>query len=203
MLKRSGIPFVLIDQKLEEMESHQVRGDNFSGAVSLVTHLWELGHRRIAVVSPQKHYTHRERIKGYRFALMDHDVKVPEGYEVLQEQGDDYLGPLNRSLDRDDKPTALFVTAPNLLGGIIGLLREKQMHIPQDLSVVTFDDTYASLPEGFREFFTSVNQPGKLMGSMAVELLFQHLRNPEMEYQEIVLPGKLSVRQSTRVLSTP
>ncbi|XOK62318.1 LacI family DNA-binding transcriptional regulator [Paenibacillus elgii] len=198
LLAASGIPMVLVDQKLEGVEAHLVRGDNFMGSVALMNHLLSLGHRRIALLSPNRHYTHRERVKGYRFALMEQELEVPPSYEVLLESGVSPEAELRALLRSEDRPTAVYAADPGHLGMLIGVANELRLRIPEELSVVTFDDTYAVLPEGYADFFTSVNQSGKLMGSMAVELLFRQWRDPELGVQEIVLPGKLNVRRSTR-----
>lgn len=163
-------------------------------------HLLDEGHTRIALLSPDKYYTHKERIKGFRFAMMERGAMPSSDLEVLLSPNDAYMDRLETLLDGEHRPTAIFVTDPGLLEGLLELLNRKRLLIPEDLSVVTFDDNYCFLPSEYRDFFTSINQPGKLIGSLAVELLFRHWRTPDMEMQEIVLPGKLNVRRSTRSL---
>ncbi|MEF3303505.1 LacI family DNA-binding transcriptional regulator [Paenibacillus sp. GYB003] len=195
-----GIPLVLVDQKVEGFEAHLVRGDNFQGAVTLMTHLFEHGHTRIGLVSPNKHFTYKERVKGYRFALLERGIRLPDGYEALDGGDVPVAERLGRMLSRSDRPTALFVASTGMLGEAVAIARERGLRVPDDISVVTFDEHYAVLPEGYQEFFTSINQSGKLMGSMAVELLFRQLRDPAMEPQEIVLPGRFVERRSVRRL---
>jgi DNA-binding LacI/PurR family transcriptional regulator len=197
-----GIPLVLVDQKVEGLGAHLVRGDSFMAAVKLVTHLIEQGHRLIGLVSPNKHFTYKERIKGYRYALMEHNIRLPESFEALEEEDTSVTVTdlVENMLASEERPTALLVTAPGMLGKIIGVLNQKQLRIPDDISVVAFDESYTTLPEGYQNFFTSINQSGKLIGSMAVELLFQQLRDPELEPQEIVLPGTFTARRSVRSL---
>lgn len=196
-LQLHNIPLVLLDQKLEGLKTHLVRGDNFMGAVTLIAHLLEIGHRRIGIVSPNRHSTHKDRIKGYRYALMEQGIRIPDSYEALEGNGMAVDELLWRMLDGEDRPSALFVTNPGLLGKVVNVLNRKGLRIPEHISVVTFDECYAVLPEEYQDFFTSINQPAKLMGSMAVEILFRHKQNPELGYQEIVLPGTFAVRRST------
>ncbi|MFK7697657.1 LacI family DNA-binding transcriptional regulator [Paenibacillus sp. HJGM_3] len=195
-----GIPLVLVDQKIEGLAAHLVRGENFMGAAALMTHLIEQGHRRIGLVSPNKHFTYQERIKGYRYARMEHNIQLPLNFEALEEDDAPVTALLENMLTAEELPTALLVTAPGMLGKIIDVLNQFGFRIPDDISVVTFDESYTSLPEGYQDFFTSINQSGKMMGSMAVELLFRHQRDPELEPQEIVLPGKFTARKSVRSL---
>jgi DNA-binding LacI/PurR family transcriptional regulator len=174
-LHTCGVPLVLIDQRL--------------------------GHRRIGLVSPNKHFTHKERMKGYRYALMEKGIQLPENYEALEGNDRTIAVQLERMLEAEELPTALFVTSPGLLEEVIEILHKRSLRIPEDISIVTFDEAYVDLAGEYQDFFTSINQPGKMMGSMAVEILFRHWRNPELEHQEIVLPGKFTVRRSTRSLT--
>ncbi|CAG7643778.1 Ribose operon repressor [Paenibacillus solanacearum] len=197
-LQAQGMPIVLVDQKVDGIETHLVRGDNFMGAVTLVEHLFGLGHERIGIVSPNKHFTHKERIKGYRYALMDKQVRVPERYELFVEgESAGIEEALERMLTGAERPTALFVTSPGLLMSVMSVLNRLELRVPEQISIVTFDEVYGNFPEEYQDMFTSINQSGKQMGGMAVELLFQHSRSPELEYQEIVLPGKFTARRST------
>lgn len=200
-VQAQGIPLVLVDQKVDGLQAHLVRGDNFMGAVTLMTHLFEQGHTKIGLVAPNKHFTYKERIKGYRFALMERDIRLPDSlYEALDEREGTIQAQLERMLLSDDRPTALFVASTGLLGDVIAAANNRGLRIPDDISIVTFDEHYAIVPEGYQHFFTSINQSGKLMGSMAVELLFRQLRDPGMEPQEIVLPGRFSEGRSVRRL---
>ncbi|WP_284645907.1 LacI family DNA-binding transcriptional regulator [Paenibacillus silviterrae] len=195
-----GIPLVLVDQKVEGLGAHLVRGDSFMGAVTLMTHLIGQGHRRIGLVSPNKHYTYTERIKGYRYALMEHNIPSNARFEALESDEQPAAGLLSHMLDADERPSALFVTSPGMLGTVISVLNQKRLRIPDDISLVTFDESYTALPEEYKSFFTSINQSGKLIGTIAVELLFRQQRDPELEPQEIVLPGTFTARSSVRPL---
>ncbi|CAG7625266.1 LacI family DNA-binding transcriptional regulator [Paenibacillus allorhizosphaerae] len=197
-IQAQGMPVVLVDQKVEGIDTHLVRGDNFMGAVTLMEHLFGLGHERIGIVSPNKHFTHKERIKGYRYALLDKSLRMPDRFELLVEgEGANVEEPLERMLVDADRPSALFVTSPGLLMGVMSVLNRLELRVPDHISIVTFDEVYGNFPEEHQDMFTAINQSGKQMGGMAVELLFQHSRNPEQEYQEIVLPGKFTIRRST------
>jgi DNA-binding LacI/PurR family transcriptional regulator len=196
------VPLVLVDQKIESFSAHLVRGDNFLGAVALMDHLIGQGHRRIALLSPDTHFSYLERIRGYRQTLRANGIRLPETFEAIGDGGDNYdvAARLDKMLREKERPTALFVASPGLLGKLIGALHRRGLRIPDDISVVTFDEAYAALPEGYENFFTSINQSGKLAGSMAVELLFRQRRDPELAPQEIVLPGTFTARRSVRPL---
>lgn len=195
-VEKSGVPFVMVDRKAG-MEAHTVRGDHLLGSLNLIRHLISLGHRHIAIVSPSANPTYGERIRGYQLALMEHGIAPVDEHQVIAGETADLREALRRLLTGRPKLTALFVASPGLLMPVVGLLDEMGLRVPEDISIVTFDDTYTPLPDKYKQFFTSVIQSGKLIGSMAMELLFRQLRNPSPDKQEIVLPGSLHIRQST------
>ncbi len=103
-------------------------------------------------------------------------------------------------LSLEPQPTALFVADPHYLQIFIQAAQELNINIPEDLSVAVYDESDTQLSVEYKDFFTSINQPGKLIGSMAAELLFQQLTNPTMAAQEIVLQGTFHIRKSTVAL---
>ncbi|MCZ8512192.1 LacI family DNA-binding transcriptional regulator [Paenibacillus filicis] len=197
-LLKSQVPIVLIDQKLQQIPAHVVRGDNFAGAMLLTEHLISLGHKDIAILTLETiHSTYADRLNGYRMALMKSSITVPDSYtQILSNREASYLA-AQHLLQSESKPTALFVAQPSLLPGVLKAVQSLGLRIPEQLSIVVFDDQYASLPEEYHRFFTTINQSAGLIGSMAMEILFQHLADPSLPYQEIVLPGALRINRST------
>jgi len=80
---------------------------------------------------------------------------------------------------------------------VLRAVQEYGLRVPEDISIVGFDDQYAVLPEEYRSFFTSINQSARLIGSIAIEILCQQMNDASLEYQEIILPGALTIRKST------
>jgi DNA-binding LacI/PurR family transcriptional regulator len=196
-LETSEIPLVLVDQKVEGISANIVRGDNFKGSYNVMNYLFSLGHRDIAMISRDKHSTFIDRIKGYQMAMMEQGLTIPERYLIAMGLNQDVESELKSLLTSKPRPTALFIADPLLLLKFLHLNHELNLRIPEDINIVVFDDIYAPLPEEYKNFFTSVNQSAKLLGSMAVEVLFQQIKNPDLENQEIVLTGKLNKRKST------
>ncbi len=193
-----AIPYVLVDQRIEGLKSNMVRGDNLSSGIHLMHHLFSLGHSDIALIGPTLHSTYEDRIRAYQIALLEKDISLPPYYiQKMKATSDNAYKMVNNLLAKERKPTALYVTVPTILTQVVQAVKDSGLRIPEDISIVTFDEKYVSLPEENHHFFTSVNQSGQLMGSMAMELLLQRIKNPHLDNQEITLPGSLTIQKST------
>lgn len=192
------VPVVLVDQTFKDFPAHVVRGDNFAAAIKLMDHLVELGHRRIACITlnPTRS-THADRVKGYRIGLMNAEIGGIEDYYRTVGKGMTSYEATRRLLTMELRPTALFVAQPSMLMNVYKAVQDQGLRVPEDISIVAFDEQYAILPDEYRGFFTSINQSAKLIGSMAMEILCQQMNDASLEYQEIILPGVLNVRKST------
>lgn len=196
LIKRR-VPFVVLDRKIRDAQVDSVRGDSIDGAFQLTKHLLDLGHRRISIITGrQDHSTAYDRIQGaiqaFEQAGLNEMPQVNWG-EFDQETGYTYT---KRVLETAPRPTAIFA-ANNFIGiGVMHALRELKVLVPQDMSVVAFDDLPASIMVD--PFFTVAAQPAYEMGQQATNLLLDRLNDsaPE-EYQEIVLPIEIVIRNST------
>lgn len=190
------LPLVLLDRCFDEFAAYSVVVDNYSGAYEAVKHLLEYGHTRIGMIQGLPGtFTNTERLRGYRDALHDHGLAVDEslivGRDFREENG--YIE-TKLLLNRDRPPTALFATSDLITLGVLHVLDEEQLTVPDDISVLTFDDfdfaPYLRCP------LTAVRQPKDMMGEMAVKLLMGQLQDDEQEPRRVVLKTQLQKRQS-------
>lgn len=204
LLESTGLPSVWVDQKIEEKSVNTVRGDNLNSGIRLMNHLFSLGHKDIAMIGPVHLSTQIDRMRAYQLSMMERGFNVPDRYVITLTNQNldnyDHYSIIKQLLSEDQRPSALYIIEPKVLNGCIQAINELSLRIPEDISIVTFDESYVVLPETYKNFFTSVNQSGKLIGSMALELLMQHIKHPDMDNQEIILPGTLHVRKSTAPL---
>jgi LacI family transcriptional regulator len=155
----------------------------------------EHGHRRIGMITgPSDVSTARERERGYRDALHEHDLEVPPRLtqrSPYTREGGHRAG--LSLLSEADRPTAV-VTANNFLAfGLIDAARELGIRVPQDLAVVTFDDVEIVTDS---PFFTCAAQPAEAMGRTAVERLIARLGGDESPVRETVLHTEVRIRRS-------
>ena len=144
-LQRQGFPFVVVDPRVPLDEGiPAVSAANASGARAAVAHLLSLGHRRIGVITgPQVWMASTERLIGMKGALAaagvlpDPDLIVKSNFSI--EGGESAARTL--LLDRAERPTAIFAFNDNTAIGALRVARELGLRVPEDLSVVGFDDS--------------------------------------------------------------
>ncbi len=192
-----GLVVVAIDRHVADLHTDSVVVDNEGAAHDAVSHLLRLGHQRIAIVGgPIDAETARERLRGYERALRE--ARVPVVPELVC-SGDFREGSgraVTRSLlDLPDPPTAIFAVNNLTTIGVLGALREHGVRVPDEISVVGFDDIPTS--ELLEPPLTAVRQPTYRMGAKAAGLLIRRLREPDVAIQEVVLTASLVVRGST------
>ncbi len=170
------IPLVLLDRCFDELSVRSVVVDNYGGSFEAMEHLIGFGHERIAMIQGLPGtYTNTARLNGYRDALEAHglpfDDELVVGSDFRQENG--YME-TKLLLSMADRPTAIFATSDTITLGALQAIYEEGLSIPEDMSVVMFDDVdfapYLRCP------LTAVRQPKELMGEMAVKLLVDEIR---------------------------
>jgi LacI family transcriptional regulator, repressor for deo operon, udp, cdd, tsx, nupC, and nupG len=169
---------------------------NAVAAAEAMQHLFDLGHRRIGVITgPLRSPLSRDRLSGVQGAAAGRglwrDVLVRTG-DFSVDSGEALTKTL---LDEDQPPTAIFCFSDEMAIGAIAALRERQLSCPKDISVIGFDDI--RLARAFQPALTTIRQPKELIGSKTVELLLAILSGQADGVASITLPHELVVRAST------
>jgi LacI family transcriptional regulator len=196
LLKRH-VPFVVMDRRIPDAPMDTVYGDSIGGAYALTRHLLELGHERIIVIAgPQQISTASDRVEGYLRALDEAGLSQQQQVcwgEYTLEAGYEFT---RQVLLTSPRPTAIFATNNFIAIGVMRALREAGLRVPEDLSVVAFDDLPMAIT--IDPFFTVADQPAYEMGQQATELLLARLSGEAPEgFHEIVLPAPVIVRRSS------
>src|SRR6266542_1893603 len=193
-----GYRFVVVDPRLPlDQRIPAVSAAHTSGADQAMRHLLELGHRRIAAITgPPGWVATEDRRRGYHAALAaagilpDPALVVEANFEI--EPGEKAAGIL---LDLPEPPTAIFAFNDNLAIGTLRAARERGLRVPEDLSIVGFDDVeHATI---VTPTLTTVRQPLAEMGRTAVSLLVRLLERQRFETLHVELATRLVVREST------
>lgn len=199
VLAHAQVPYVLIDPaaKLPEPKIATVGATNWAGGLSAARHLLGLGHRRIAVIGgPIAMLCSRARIDGYCAALASAGVEVDP---ALMRQGNfQHIGGYRAArelFELPEPPTAIFAGSDEQAFGVAEAARVTGRRIPEDLSVVGFDDLpisrWVSPP------LTTVRQPLVEMGRTAAEMLLTMIDGREPHGRQVELATELVVRSST------
>ncbi len=195
-LRASNYPHVLVDIDRSDGKSWSVGITNWQGAYDATHYLLELGHRRIAIITDQLELsTSSTRLAGYQAALQE--FSVPFDPELVKE--DNYMFPYTRKLAESllklpDPPTAIFTTGDQSAFRIMETLRLNNVHVPQDMSLVGFDD----IPQASAMYppLTTIHHPMYEMGQVAVRVLLEQIQNPDLPPQHIQLETHLEIRES-------
>lgn len=198
-LRDLKVPAVVIDAVgVPDLATPTIGATNWSGGLSATEYLIELGHRRIGFVEGRPElWCSRARMDGYRAALemaglAVEDVLIASGkytYESGFRAG-------QKLFEAGNPPTAVFVSSDQMALGVYEALRQRGLRVPDDVSVVGFDD----LPEARWSSppLTTVRQPLADMGRMAVRIIQRIVRDENIESSRIELATRLVVRDSTK-----
>ena len=193
-----SVPVVAIDHLAEGIDHFFI--DNEAGGRMATEHLIELGHKRIAMISEEENGDLPRRPswlrqKGYEQALADAGLGVDNRLiKALEEHDEKEAAQATRELlALDDPPTAIFAASDNLAYGALLVARELGLRVPDELSVVGFDDIAFSDAVDL----TTIRQPLAESGRAAAELLLQTLNGTEAPRLGHQLELKLIVRNST------
>lgn len=196
-LETRNIRFVIIDPSGNPApDVPSIGSANWSGGVLAARHLIELGHQRIAVISgPDEMMSARARLSGFHSAMDLAGLKVPDEYIVQGEyhREDGVAGGL-QLLSLPDRPTAIFAGNDLQALGVYEAARTLGLSIPQDLSVVGYDDL--DLAKWVGPPLTTVRQPLTEMAERATRLVLG-LGDDSKENLRIELATDLVVRDST------
>ena len=197
-LTQAGVPLVVLDPlHLPHSDVNSVGSTNFAGGFAATQHLLLLGHRRIAYLGgPAVAAVSQARVHGYRAAMEARKVRVPGAY-VRSGEFTYQAGVLGAAalLSLADPPSAVFAGNDEMALGVIETARTRGLRVPEDLSVVGFDDTLlartASPP------LTTVRQPLREMGGVALRTALRRADGEKLESHHVELATELVVRAST------
>lgn len=190
----TDLPVVVTGRRLTAPHLASLDDDNVSGARAAVEHLLEQGHERIAFIAgPMHHADARERLGGYMAGLgvkahrdprliVDADYQEQGGYDAMV-----------RLFDAQVPFTAVIASNDQMAFGARLALHERGLQVPQDVSLVGFDDLYLS--RYFTPPLTSVHRSAQALGGMASRALLSLLQGEHPGHQS--LPTALKVRAST------
>lgn len=195
-LIKANIPVVAVDRRVKNVEIDTVILDNISASYNVVKLLIENGHRHIgAVLASKEITTGYERYLGYLKALNEWNIPIDENL-IRTGIPKEHLGYRYTSelLALSRPPTAI-LTGNNLLAiGALKAISDHQLRIPEDLSLVTFDDMeWATL---IQPKITVVSQPTYEMGLTAANLILDRILDPERPAREVLFKAHLKIRES-------
>jgi LacI family transcriptional regulator len=197
VLEDENIPFVLVDRRAEQPEVSYICSDHYDGALQIMRHLVELGHRRIGYTNRSNlGITNRDRLVGYKQVLTEAglpfdpelvvqtDIELSSGYDAM-----------NNLLDLPSPPTAVFAIHDLIALECLRAATDLGLRVPEDVAIAGFDNWTFSLTT--KPPLTSVHTPQTEIGKQSAKALLSRLANKDHAPIRITLPVELIPRQST------
>jgi DNA-binding LacI/PurR family transcriptional regulator len=198
IIKKATIPFVFMSEMIDGISCDFTGDDDCEGGRLATEHLASLGHKRIAYFGTSSEvYSNKEIIKGYRKILKEKAIKYDKNLitrgnrdkKVLEEN-------LTKVLALENPPTAIFAWSDIMAIGILEALKEKGIKVPQDISLMGYDNMdFLSV---FHIPLTTISQPNYQIGYTAAELLLERIeKGVELPAKKIIHKPELVIREST------
>lgn len=202
---QSGTPVIFYDNDADGPSADRVFVEHRAASFRAVCHLLDIGHTRVAVLTGDtKVYAGRERYEGYRQALLSRGIDLNPDYVLDSHWNEDeaYSGML-QLLSLPEPPTAVYCCNYNMTVGALRRIKEQGLRIPDDISIVSFDDV--PLFRLHERGITAVAQPHAKIAETISSILTTRLSDRSAAHapHKIVLDCDIILRGSTRRLLTP
>lgn len=191
-------PVVLVDRDLPGVTVDRILSDNAKGAYDLARYLFELGHRKVAVIGTSaRSRAMTDRVAGLEqaFNTLSSSCDLQVHFQEPLTQFDAGYETGIRLLSGELKPTAIIALTDVIAVGVLHASAELGITVPDDLSVTGFDDI--PLARHVLPALTTVAQPLHQIGQGAAELMLSKIAEPSKPARQMLLPTKLMVRGST------
>ncbi|GGC31599.1 LacI family transcriptional regulator [Parapedobacter defluvii] len=199
-LKNAGIPLVIFDRDCPNYKADKVLVDSYDGAYQAVEYLIKTGRQHIAhIAGPIAFPTFKQRLDGYLHAHYDNNIPIRSELIVYSDGfSSDYgVDALEKLMICNKKLDGIFAVNDAVAIGAMRVIREKGYRIPEDISIVGFDDE--SYAQYYFPSLSTVWQPVYELGMLSAKILLDHFANkePRESYRYEVLKPELVVRDSS------
>lgn len=209
-LRKQGIVIVAIDQEIEGFKCSKVIFDYAKGGELATDYLIKQGHTNIAfLASPLTRKSRKDVLKGYKLSLLNNNIPLNEDNIIISDKEEEYENAIyefkngrllaQRFLKRNAGSTAIFAVNDMTAFGVIQELTVNGIKVPDDISVVGFDNIEIS--SMINPPLTTINQPAYETGKLACQMLFDRFERGEETDISIILEPSLIIRKSVAIKS--
>lgn len=191
----SQIPVVLVDSYFNGLPFKSISLKDREGASLATDYLIKKGHRKIGFASGEikEDGVTYDRYLGYKDSLIKAGIEIDDNFIFEGNVSQDYGSELGHKISKlDNKPTAIFASADVIAIGLINGLKREGFHLPSDMSIIGFDDTW--LARACDPQLTTIKQDVSLKGKIAVDMLL----NKDLYQKDIILDVELVERESVK-----
>ena len=196
-------PIVQCSEYALKLDIPRISIDNYKAATDVMNYVIGLGHKRIATISSSNNYVSTAlRLQGYLDSLKCHDLEIHREYISMASV--DYSFKSGKSsayklLQQKHRPTAIFCISDILALGAITAASELGIRVPEDLTVIGFDDVDNTTM--FHPYITTIAQPCYELGKESFRILNACMNDEKGINKKIVLPHKFIIRESSAPIS--
>ena len=194
-----NLPTVFVDYIPPSNSYPLVLIDNIQGALLATNHLIDLGHKNIAFIGGDiEHPSLTDRLNGYKQALQTAHIPVKNNLIVTDAKYPDRQNGFNSAkklFSKNKNVTAVFAANDAMAIGVQHYLKDNGYNVPEDISLIGFDDIEADLM--LRPPLTTIRVPKIEMGIEALKLIVNTLKNKKSISKKVLVPVELIVREST------
>ncbi|MBU3196680.1 LacI family DNA-binding transcriptional regulator [Clostridium algidicarnis] len=195
-LKKLAIPYIMVDRVFDELNCNQVYFDNVKGSYLATKHLIENGHSKISCITNSIYSKNTvSRFEGYKKAMQEYGLEIKKDYII---EGDYRMqsGYNTGDMIIKNHTTAVFVTNDMMTLGLLKRLSEKDIKVPEYLSIVSYDNLLNDFILG--PGITSINQNISNLGKTACDLMLSLIKNEETAIKKICLDPELIIKKSVK-----
>ncbi|MBT3670282.1 MAG: LacI family DNA-binding transcriptional regulator [Chloroflexi bacterium] len=194
---KQNIPIVVVDRFVPNLDIDLVVTDNVLGGWLATSHLYGLGHKRIACIAGTPQFTpNAERIQGYEKALDEANISINPDLIIRSNfQFEGGYKAAQQLLSQEDRPTAIFACNDLMAIGAMRAAIDLGYSIPEDLSIIGYDDV--QMTKYTNPQLTTISQPMFEMGNRAAEMLIERIHESEIPQRKKILEPNLVVRGTT------
>ena len=195
-LYNGEVPLIVLDREIKGLEMELIQSTNKKSSYDATSYLISAGHTKIGVIGTKEYSTVIDRVSGYKKALRNYNIPVDESLISYGDYFEEKMGAMltNELLRRHPEMTALYVLNDSFCPGVLIELKKWGLKIPDDLSLLVWDDSELNELHEITAIVQQVDETGK----RAVQRLLSLIKNPELrrERQKVLLPTELIVRAS-------
>ena len=198
-----AIPHVIISMSTEHIKNDKlvsVDTDNRTGSIAAMQYLMRLGHTRIAYIGSHVVYSNSmDRLNGYEKALEENKIEIDSELIHIKGKAQEYDGFARNAvkvmLTLKNPPTAIFAAGFTMAMETILALEEAGLKVPEDVSVLGFDDFEPSI-NVHKPFLTTVRQPLVELGQNAARKIMEWINTGNVKEKQLILQTELIIRNS-------
>lgn len=199
-----GLPVIMLDRLIESVECDCVTVDNYQSVYDAISLAIRMGHRKIGYIRGHQLYTDIVRLQGYLDALDRHGIGTREDYIIIAELVEhDSARQFMRLMNLSDPPTLIFCSNVYHTMGAFEAMLEYELSIPEDVSVMAFDQLssfpYLGFTRSIKPPYASISQPLEEIGLKTADLLVQRLEKGMNQYQPVKIELKTSFTMTESV----